>query len=149
METSNKTIENNKKIARQSFESFEKKDTKLLDSISDQSKFKLHFPGISDSLNYEASKNINKEYNNAFPDAKVTIDLQIAEGEYVATRITYSGTHKGTLNGVPASNKRAKVSGMSIQRIVNGKIVEQWNEFDALGMMQQIGAIHETIEQHH
>jgi predicted ester cyclase len=139
----NSTLEMNKKIARQSFEAFEQKDYTFLEKLCDVTKFKLHFPGIEKALNFDESVKLNKEYNEAFPDVKVTVENQIAEGDLVASRVTYQGTHKGELQGVSPSGKKAKVTGMSLQRIVNSKIVEEWNEFDALGMMQQIGAIPE------
>ena len=146
METS-QTLENNKKIARQSLESFEKKDISLLDKITDQSKYKMHFPGKPEALNYEETKNLNLEYYTAFPDAKVTINFQVAEGDYVVSYITYNGTQKGILQGISPSNKKVTTTGIAIVRISNGKITEEWNEFDAMGMMQQIGAIPETMEQ--
>ena len=80
-------------------------------------------------------------YRTAFPDAKFTIEDQIAEGDLVATRWTASGTHRGELFGVPATGKQVKVTGIFIDRFADGKIVESWGEFDALGMMQQVGAI--------
>lgn len=141
MEATTDLYETNKKIARQSFEAFEKKDLSLLDKITEPLKYKLHFPGISEPLNFEDSKKQQTEYNTAFPDTKITIERQIAENDFVLTHVTYDGTHKGVLQGVQPSNKRVKVSGMSLQQIKNGKIVEEWVEFDALGMMQQIGAI--------
>lgn len=141
MET--KTLDANKKIARQSIEAISKNDFSALEKITDTKKFKSHFPGYEKPLDFEATVNLNKEYNAAFPDAKATIELQIAEGDYVVTKITYNGTNKGEFQGIPASGKKIKVTGMSLQRIVNGKIVEEWDEMDALGMMQKIGAIPE------
>lgn len=142
-------FQENKKIARQSFEAFEKNDYSLLEKITDTGKFRLHFPGQPQPLNYEDAVKLNKEYNTAFPDTKVTIENQVAEGEFVVTRVTYTGTNKGEFQGTPASNKKATVTGLSMQRIVNGKIVEEWIEFDALGMMQQIGVIPETVHHEH
>lgn len=141
MET--KTLEANKKIARQSFEAFSNNDYTLFEKIADTKKLKTHFPGYEKPLDYAATVKLNKEYNAAFPDAKATIEFQIAEGDYVATRVTYHGTNKGEFQGIPASNKKIKTTAMALQHIVNGKIVEEWDEFDALGMMQQMGAIPE------
>lgn len=146
METS-KTLETNKKIARQTFEAFEKKDFALLDKITDQKKFKLHFPGNPQPLNFEEAKKLNAEYNSAFPDMKIAINLQIAEGEYVVSRVTYHGINKGSLRGIPASHKKVSVTATAIQRIVDGKVVEEWDEFDELGMLHQIGAVPELSEQ--
>lgn len=141
MET--KTLNANKKIARQTFEAFEKHDYIALEKITDTAKFKLHFPGVDKSLKYADAVKLNKQYNEAFPDVKVTIENQIAEGDFVMTRVVYQGTNKGSFQGIPASGKKIKVSGMSLQHIVNGKVVEEWDEFDALAMMKQIGAVHE------
>lgn len=139
MET--KTLDANKKIARQSIEATTNDDFDLFEKITDTKKYKSHFPGYEKPLNYNETVKLNKEYNMAFPDAKATIELQIAEGDYVATRVTFHGTNKGEFQGIPASNKKIKTTGMVLQHIVNGKIVEEWDEFDALGMLQQIGAV--------
>lgn len=140
---STKKLENNKKIARQSFEALTDGNYHLLEKITDIKKFKMHFPGDKHPLNYEESVNMNKEYNTAFPDAKVSIEKQIAEGDYVATTVTFSGTNKGEFQGMPATGKKMKIPAMILQRIEDDKIVEEWDEFDAVGMLQQIGAIPE------
>ncbi len=82
-------------------------------------------------------------YTSAFPDAEITIEDQLAEGDMVATRWTGRGTHQGELMGVQPSGNRVEVMGNSISRIEDGKIVEEWNIYDALGMMQAIGAVPE------
>jgi predicted ester cyclase len=82
-------------------------------------------------------------YLIAFPDAQITIEDQLAEGDTVATRWTGRGAHQGELMGVPPSGKRVEVARVTISRIEGGKIVEEWDNYDALGMMQGIGAIPE------
>ncbi|MES2284737.1 MAG: ester cyclase [Bacteroidota bacterium] len=141
METKN--LNANKKIARQTFEAYEKNDFTALEKITDTAKFKLHLPGQDKPLKYDDAVKFNKQYNVAFPDVKFTIENQIAEGDFVMTRGIYKGTNKGTFQGIPASGKKIKVSAMTLQQIVNGKVVEEWDEFDSLGMMKQIGAIPE------
>ena len=89
----------------------------------------------------EGAKQFVMMYRNAFPDTHFTIDEQISEGDKVVTRWTGSGTHKGELVGIPATGKSSTVTGISIDRIVNGKIVESWGIFDQFGMMQQLGVI--------
>ena len=74
----------------------------------------------------------------AFPDMKVTTDDIIAEGDKVVIRWTVTGTHQGELMGIPASGKQVTWSGMTIYRFADGKIVESWWSYDAMGMMQQI-----------
>ncbi|MES2397877.1 MAG: ester cyclase [Bacteroidota bacterium] len=140
METT--TLESNKKIAREFWESFAKGDVQQVEKLWG-SDYKLHFPGKINALSKEESKQVMKEYNTGFPDMKVSIEDQIAEGDLVVTRTTIGGTHKGEFQGFAASNKKIIVTAISTQRIVDGKIVEEWSEFDALGMMKQIGAIPE------
>jgi steroid delta-isomerase-like uncharacterized protein len=89
----------------------------------------------------EGSKQIVMIYRNAFPDIQFTIDEQIAEGDKVVTRWSAHGTHKGELAGIPATGKSSTVTGMGVDRIVNGKIIESWGIFDQFGMMQQLGVI--------
>jgi steroid delta-isomerase-like uncharacterized protein len=82
-------------------------------------------------------------YREAFPDLELTIEDQIAESEEVATRWTARGTHKGELFGISPTGKQATVDGVTIDRFSGGKIVESWVNWDALGLMQQLGAVPE------
>lgn len=77
----------------------------------------------------------------AFPDLHFTIEDQIAEGDRVVTRWTARGTHTGTFNGIPPTGKTGIVSGIDIDRIANGKVVECWPNADELGLLQQLGVI--------
>jgi len=74
----------------------------------------------------------------AFPDIKVTTEHIIAEWDKVVIRWTATGTHPGELMGIPASGRQVTWTGMTIYRFADGKIVESWWAYDALGMMQQI-----------
>jgi steroid delta-isomerase-like uncharacterized protein len=80
-------------------------------------------------------------YRTAFPDLRITVDEQIAEGETVVTRWTATGTHEGELMGIPATGKQATTAGVNINRISGGKLVEGWGLFDQLGLLQQLGAV--------
>ena len=80
-------------------------------------------------------------YRKAFPDLRLTIDDQIAEGETVVTRWTATGTHEGELMGIPPTGKQATTPGININRISRGKLVDGWGIFDQLGLLQQIGAV--------
>ncbi len=76
-----------------------------------------------------------------FPDIHITIEDMIAEGDKVVARITVTGTNTGEFMGIPPSGKAIRVGGIGISRIADGKSVEYWENFNALGLMQQIGAI--------
>jgi predicted ester cyclase len=65
----------------------------------------------------------------------------VADGDKVVTRWTVQATHQGELNGIPATGKRVTVTAMTIDRITDGKVIESWTIFDALGLMQQLGVV--------
>lgn len=102
-------------------------------------------PGVPGGV--EGVKVFTSLYKNAFPDTQLTIEEQVAEGDLVVTRWTAKGTHKGELMGIPATGKQITVTGIGIDRIANGRIVEGWGEFDQLGMMQQLGVVPEMSQQ--
>ena len=89
----------------------------------------------------EAAKASITGYREAFPDLRLTIEQQLAEGEYVTTRWSASGTHQGNLMGMAPTGKQATVTGITIDRIVDGRFVESWTNWDTLGLMQQLGVI--------
>ena len=77
----------------------------------------------------------------AFPDIHFTIEDQIDSGDKVVTRWTCRGTHKGKFQGMSPTGKQINVTGIDIDRIANGKVVECWPIMDELGMMQQLGEV--------
>jgi len=89
----------------------------------------------------EHAKEFASMYRSAFPDLHVEIEDQIAEGDRVAIRWVASGTHEGDLMGINPTGRRVRLVGMTIERIADGQIAETWEIYDALGMMQQVGAI--------
>jgi steroid delta-isomerase-like uncharacterized protein len=80
-------------------------------------------------------------YRTAFPDIRLTIEDEIAEGDRVVTRWTATGTHEAELFGIPPTGKQATVSGITISRIADGRIAENWISWDTLGLLQQLGAV--------
>jgi predicted ester cyclase len=86
-------------------------------------------------------KKIVNEFRHSFPNAHSTIEDQITEGDKVVTRWTIRGTHQGELWGTAPTGKQVTYTGITINRMTEGKIVEDWFEGDVLGLLQQIGAI--------
>ena len=89
----------------------------------------------------ETIKNEIEYFRNAVPDLTYTIEDQIAEGDKVVTRYTVTGTHQGEFFSVAGTGERITMSGNSIDRFEDGKMVEEWPEYDLLGVMRQIGAV--------
>ncbi len=89
----------------------------------------------------EGFKQYIEMIRSAFPDAHMTIEEQIAEGDKLVTRWTATGTHRGPLMGIPPTEKHVTVTGIVIGRYENGKVVESWGNWDTLGMLQQLGVV--------
>jgi len=101
-----------------------------------------HDPALPEDITGPAAeRELAATYRAAFPDMAITIDDQIAEGDKVATRWTARGTHTGDLWGIPGTGKEVRVTGTSVDRIQEGRIVESWVNWDALGLMQQLGVV--------
>jgi len=77
----------------------------------------------------------------AFPDLHATIQDSIAEGDKVVDRMTCEGTHQGMFMGAPPTGKRVKWSFIDINRSVDGKVIEHWEEVDTTSIMQQLGLV--------
>jgi steroid delta-isomerase-like uncharacterized protein len=89
----------------------------------------------------DAAKATISGYRSAFPDLRITIEEQIADEQGVATRWSAKGTHEGDLMGMAPTGKQATVTGITIDRIVDGRIAESWTNWDTLGMLQQLGVV--------
>ena len=77
----------------------------------------------------------------AFPDSNVTVDDLVTESDQVSYRMTIRGTHTGEFMGIPATKKTITVRAIGIARVSGGQIIEEWVNFDEMGMMQQLGVI--------
>ena len=94
-----------------------------------------------DTAGPAAFKPFVERLRGAFPDIQVTIEQTIEQGDLIASRWVANMTHTGPDLGVPASGKHVTVTGISIARIENGLMVEGWNNWDQLSLMQQIDAM--------
>jgi steroid delta-isomerase-like uncharacterized protein len=103
----------------------------------------LHDRDAGDHRGHEAVRAFVKTFKDAFPDSRYSIDEQIADGDTVVTRWTARGTHTGELMDIPPTGRNVIVSGTSIDHLADGRIRESTASWDALGMMQQIGAVPE------
>lgn len=92
-------------------------------------------------LGPESEKRRVTLYRTAFPDLRLLAEDIIAEGDSVTVRWSCRGTHKGDLSGIAPTGKQITISGMTIVRFANGKMAEGFVNWDALGMMQQLGVV--------
>jgi steroid delta-isomerase-like uncharacterized protein len=102
----------------------------------------LHDPGNPNfSGGREGYKQFQTGFTQAFPDHQLTFDAEFAAGDLVVTRWTSTGTQTGALGGIPATGKHVKVSGITISRVANGMVAEDWQEWDQLGLLKQLGVM--------
>jgi steroid delta-isomerase-like uncharacterized protein len=104
--------------------------------------YTLHMVGFPAPVRgRDAWKGVIQNYFAAFPDLAVSTQEEIAEGDRVAIRYSWSGTHRGDFMGIPATQKRVSVSGMVVFRVTDDRVAEEWHLDDVLGLLQQLGAI--------
>jgi steroid delta-isomerase-like uncharacterized protein len=134
--------ESNKQLSRRFTELFSTDDASSAESVFAEDVV-VHGVAAEDLQGVEAVKGFIAAYRQAFPDARSSVEDQVAEGAKVVTRWRARGTHAGPLGDLPASGRRFDVGGMTIERFAGGRIAEIWVARDELGLLRQIGAIPE------
>jgi steroid delta-isomerase-like uncharacterized protein len=97
--------------------------------------------GLHRNISLDEDQAALKGWHQAFPDIAITPKKLIAEGDLVVVYWVARGTNTGTGNGLPATGKQVEQAGITIWRIVDGKIKEEWSAFDQLSMMKQLGLL--------
>ena len=138
------SVEENKAIARRMYEAFGQAvstgnwaalDAVLAADAIDHNPVPGQGPGL------EGVKQVFAVFAAGFPDIHFSVEDMIAEGDKVVSRLTMHGTHRGDFQGIAPTGKSITQTGIDILRIVGGKVVERWGEFDNLGLLQQLGVI--------
>ena len=138
--------ENKQKARRMMEEAFGGGKLEIVDEILDPD-FVCYDPN-SEAGEVRGADTIKREiewFRNAVPDLTYTVEDQLAEGDKVVTRWKATGTHQGEFFGVAPTGKRIEMSGIQIDRFdEDGRMVEEWPEYDLLGAMKQMGALPES-----
>jgi steroid delta-isomerase-like uncharacterized protein len=135
------TSEQNKAIVRRALEEPWTGSLDIIDEVVAMD-YVGHDPAAPEPLHGpEGVKEFISTYRAAFPDARIKVEDQLAEGDLVATRWSGRGTHEGELMGIEPTGRAVTVSGLTISRLEDGKIVEEFQNWDTFGMLQQLGAI--------
>jgi steroid delta-isomerase-like uncharacterized protein len=132
--------EQNKQLIRQYFEAYDQQDTERIGQLVSSSNYSLHISGMP-PMDWNETKQFYAAAWSAFPDLHHDILDIVAEGDKVAVRYNIIGTHKGELQGIPPTRKEVSFSAMDFITLIDGKVVEEWEIADTMGLMQQIGAI--------
>ena len=136
------STDQNKLIARRIVdESWAKHNPSILDGLFSHDAV-LHDPQYPTvAKGPQGAKSTLARYLRAFPDLKIGIEREIADGDYVVQHLRASGTNTGEFNGMPATGKNTSVTGVMTSKIKDGKVIEAWSLFDSLGLLQQLGVL--------
>src|SRR4029077_6063122 len=131
--------EQNKALAKRAFEELLSRGQFELAEQLYAKDFVNH--GIHRDIGLQEDQEALKGWHQAFPDIAIVPKKLIAEGDLVVVYWIARGTNTGTGNGLPATGKQVEQSGITIWRIVEGRIKEEWSAFDQLSMMKQLGLL--------
>ena len=136
------STEENKAIVRRFLEGiFSERNPDVVDELADPN-FVVNDPSSeAGEVDAQGVKESIAWSHSAFPDLRVTIEDQVAEGRKVATRWTVRGTHQGEMMGATPTDNQVTFTGIQTDYISGGKMLESWSNWDTLGMLQQIGAV--------
>ncbi len=102
----------------------------------------IHMAGTPNpNLSVEAFKELVAGLLAAFPDLRLTVEDQIVSGDKVATRWVAEGTHSGPLGDSQPTGRQARFEGLILDHVVGEKVVERWEQWDQMGMLQQLGIL--------
>jgi predicted ester cyclase len=127
-------------VVRRMFEVFLTGKTDSLEQIIAPN-WANHDPNLPPLEGLQGAKQLVSMWRTAFPDLKFTFEDTLAEGDKVAMRFRLVGKNTGAFMNMPATGKSVDGTGTGIFRVVNGKLTDNWVNFDALGLMQQLGFV--------
>ena len=131
--------EQNKGLVKRMYEAWEKGDFEAYKEVV-APEYVWYLPSRSTKpMSREETIEFGKMLHNGFPDFAYSIEELIAVEDRVISRFIFRGSHEGEFQGIPATGNKIEISGIMMTRIENGKIVEDREEFEALGFMQQLG----------
>lgn len=134
--------EMNKVVIKRWFDEFNKGKNAALAVIDEAiaPDYVMHDVTAGELHGKEELRRFLQQHLEAFPDLSMKLEDLIVEGDRAVYRYTISGTHRGPLMGYPPTNKRIEIACMTMGRLVNGKIAEEWQIWDAHGLFKQLSA---------
>ena len=141
----NQSTAANKTANRRFYEEFiNQKKLAIVDEIAATTYVNHGFP-VGQPTGQDGLKRFVGAFHTAFADGHLTIDQMIAEGDTVATRLTFHGTHTGEFQGIAPTGKKVTMPALDMARYEGGKMVEQWGGPDQMSLLQQLGAISSRV----
>ena len=134
------SVEHNKAVSRRWIEVFNDRDDAAEADVRGPG-YVAHAPASLEPapLDSEAWTRFLSGFVEGFPDLRLTVEDAVGEGDFVAQRIQFAGTHAGEFQGLPPTQRRVSFSGLELNRFVDGRVAEHWFQLDALSLLQQLG----------
>ena len=137
------SAEENKALIRRWIEAYNERDLQAEAEVLAPD-YVAHVPAAPGPLEgLEAWRQFSGSFAEAFPDIRLTVEEIFSEGDLVAARVVFRGTHRGEFQGILPTGKEVAFTSIEVNRVRDGKVEEHWVELDLLGLMQQLGAIPE------
>jgi predicted ester cyclase len=136
------SVEHNKAVSRRWIDAFnERDDVAQADLLGPD--YVAHAPASlePDPLDSEAWARFLSGFVAGFPDLRLTVEDAVAEGDLVAQRVHFAGTHTGEFQGLPPTRRQVEFSGLEMNRFVDGRVAEHWFQLDGLTLLQQLGLV--------
>lgn len=139
METHQSTSERNKEVVRMLWNAAQASDYSKIETIYDEN-VTYHGPAGEERKGRNAAIDVARTFRSAFPDVTIQLEQLVGEGDFVVSRVRLSGTHKGEFNGIAPTGKKIDLKWvMNMVCIKNGKVIEEWEMYDELDLMRQLG----------
>jgi steroid delta-isomerase-like uncharacterized protein len=132
------SAEENKAVVRRWFQAFNDRDL-AAEAAARSPDFVAHVPGSPKPLDGEGWTQFIAAFLGGFPDFRLAVEEVLGEGDRVAVRWTFHGTHRGEFLGIPPTGTSVTMAAIEINRVAGGKVAEHWVELDQLGLLQQLG----------
>ena len=139
-QTSAVSVERHKAVSRRWIEVFNERDDATEADVR-TANYIAHAPASLEPapLDSQAWRRFLSDFVDAFPDLRITVEDAVGEGDLVAQRVHFEGTHMGEFQGLPPTHRRVSFSGLELNRFVDGRVEEHWFQMDSLSLLQQIG----------
>ena len=134
------SVEHNKAVSRRWIEVFNERDDAAEADVRAPD-YVAHAPASLEPapLDSEAWTRFLSGFVEGFADLRLTVEDAVGEGDLVAQRVHFAGTHTGEFQGLPPTHKEVSFSGLELNRFVDGRVAEHWFQLDALSLLRQLG----------
>jgi predicted ester cyclase len=132
------SAEDHKAVVRRWIEAYNDRDEQA-EAAARAPGYVAYAPGEPEPLDSEGWTQFIASFVEAFPDLRLTVENIVAQGELVAARVAFRGTHTGEFQGIPPTNRQVAFSSIELDRMVDGKVQEHWFQLDQIALLRQLG----------